>query len=191
MEDLLQALELADLFLKPSASKPKLAHDGVRQLPPAGAKPQQSQPFSLEPVVLPALALIAFKCRYSSIRRRAISLLHSSPRREGLLFSPSIAALANTIADIEESAALSLHQQTPGLKGSGLLSAEQVPEAARFLDVVVSGESPGCTRIVCARRGSGDEWDLGQQRLEVTEYIGAGFPQDCDYGLTLEARWVV
>lgn len=91
--------------------------------------------FAVEPVILPALYLIALKCRDSVIRRRAIQTLASTDRLEGFQKSRSLAAFASKIVAIEErkvKAFIGLHPTY-----DQPLRAEQVPEAARFLDVTV------------------------------------------------------
>lgn len=171
-EDFVQALDRADIFLRPIGPIPA---ETVHEVPPGPYEPQRS--FSLEPGVLPALSLISFKCRNSEIRHRAISLLHYARRREGLLWSENIAYFSHSIADIEEAQARSLlstkNGQDPAPAVDARLRTDQVPEAVRFLDIIVSGETPHSTRIICGR--------LAHERkgeLEIEEYMGYGYPMD-------------
>ncbi|KAK3115181.1 hypothetical protein LTR53_005730 [Teratosphaeriaceae sp. CCFEE 6253] len=58
--------------------------------------------FSLEMRILPALYLIVHRCRDPAIRRRAISILQHSERREGLFFSRVLCLSGEAYIEIEE-----------------------------------------------------------------------------------------
>ena len=125
--------------------------------------------FSLEPAVLPTMALIAFKCRDTILRRRVIALLYSAQRREAGLTSIGMGCFIRRIVNIEENEARSMM----GIPAEEPLRAEQVPEAARFLDIAMRGESPKCTMVAAARF----RHDEGDKQLEVREFAWEfGYP---------------
>ncbi|KAH6682480.1 hypothetical protein B0J14DRAFT_573682 [Halenospora varia] len=63
----------------------------------------EDQPiFTLDTSILFPLYFIAVKCRQSTIRRRAIALLNSEMRREGLWSSKIMALVAERVVEIEE-----------------------------------------------------------------------------------------
>lgn len=122
-------LDLADQYLNNTS----LGDESVRETS------NQRSNFAIGPAVLPALYLIALKCRDSVVRRRAIRLLASTDRLEGFQKSQHLAAFAEQVVVAEERRARALMGLS--LTDEGPLSATQVPEAARFLDVAVSRAS--------------------------------------------------
>ncbi|KAH8881814.1 hypothetical protein GQ53DRAFT_848014 [Thozetella sp. PMI_491] len=58
---------------------------------------------TLEPGVTMVLWMVGSKCRHSRVRRRALSLLQSLRRQEGLWRSDAVAAILSRVIDIEES----------------------------------------------------------------------------------------
>ncbi|KAI6782956.1 uncharacterized protein J7T54_002116 [Emericellopsis cladophorae] len=58
--------------------------------------------FSAEMGVVPPLFVVATKCREGILRRKAIELLRSSPRREGMWDSELAARVAQLVMDLEE-----------------------------------------------------------------------------------------
>lgn len=100
--------------------------------------------------VLPALLVICSKCRTSKIRRRALDVLIQSKRIESEHSSGLLADFAKAIIDLEETRAREL--TSPAI-ASRELYANEVPEQARFSDVVIApvqGRSE-MFRLVCAR----------------------------------------
>ena len=82
-----------------------------------------------------------------------------------------MAFFAEAIARIEEERAKALTATIDDPSARPSAHADLLPEAARFLDVVVSGENRNCTRIYCGRfahERSGE--------LELLEFMGTGFP---------------
>lgn len=75
--------------------------------------------------IIPPLYLTAIKCRFPSIRRKAISLLSSSPRREGMWDAFLAVKVAEKVMTIEEE----------GLKGSHI-----PPERSRIHDTVIDAD---------------------------------------------------
>lgn len=133
--------------------------------------------FSIEPGVLPTMAMIAFKCRDSRLRRKVVSMLRTSRRGEAGLFSESMGAFIEQIVQVEETEArrhirlgMEQGQSTPPL------TAAEMPETARFLEIAMSGRNDGCTRVIAARfRHEDGEHGV----LEIREWdwrIANGFP---------------
>ena len=105
--------------------------------------------------ILPALFMIACKCRKRSYRRRAVQLLYETERVEAVNSSRTLSVYADAVVLLEERTASCLVNGSPGRCGHSELYADQVPNQARFLDVVASGAETssaqitlGCTRLV-------------------------------------------
>ena len=83
--------------------------------------------------ILPALFTVASKCRTSNLRHKAAQLLSDTRRREAINSSRDLSLYAKAIIHLEEQhAARCIGQPTDS---SGFY-ADEVPEHARFLDVV-------------------------------------------------------
>ncbi len=100
--------------------------------------------------VLPTLYMICVKCRTTAIRKKAIRLLAMAYRQEGVHKSAMLAQLAGAIRRLEEQRAQIL--SSPMLKAIDL-GAAQVPEEARFLDIVTqsTNNDEGVLEVVCGR----------------------------------------
>ncbi|KAK5171758.1 uncharacterized protein LTR77_003394 [Saxophila tyrrhenica] len=161
-------LDVIERFLALTAtSMPKGVSGPV---PPYAPGDMRHASFGLEPTALPALAHIAFKCRNTSIRRRALRMLLTARRREGLGHSESAAWFISVIVDAEEQSARHHLQQRGVVPGKTLMS-EQVPEAARIMFMVACGETEETTRVICARFRHEDDG-----KLELRQWIGQKEP---------------
>ncbi|KAL8949544.1 MAG: hypothetical protein Q9222_004353 [Ikaeria aurantiellina] len=90
--------------------------------------------FQLDQSIIGPLFSVAHKCRDPGIRRKAISLLYSAPRQEGVWDSILTARVAERIMNLEE-------------KGLGeVKTCADVPDSARISDIQVSFD-------LSARRG--------------------------------------
>ena len=129
-----------------------------------GELDEPKKSFSLERGVLPALFLICLKCRSREIRYRALALLRDVDRREGLWFSKELFVYAESLIHLEQ-------QRAQADCAMSNLPSPEIPEAARFLDVVIAGVSYLEIRVVCGRvrHEAGGE-------LEIIEYKGQGLP---------------
>jgi hypothetical protein len=127
---------------------------------------------NLEGGILPALRLVAFKSRTSSIRYRALDMLHSARRREGLTWSPVIGAIAGNIVSFEENAARDLLSASHSEQDD--LRCEQVPEQARFSDIIIHAVRGDQTmiKLVCARYAHESDG-----AVRITTLHGKGFPR--------------
>ncbi|KAK0127395.1 hypothetical protein ONS96_006940 [Cadophora gregata f. sp. sojae] len=116
---------------------------------PASSKAVQSPYCSFDMTVIPSLYNAACRCRDPVVRRKAITLLSSSARREGIWNSDVSAAIAQRIMDIEED-------------GLGpISSAQSVPMEARIhiLDKsFMSGERKCFVRFQKGKTGLIEEW---------------------------------
>ncbi|OQO09175.1 hypothetical protein B0A48_06066 [Cryoendolithus antarcticus] len=123
--------------------------------------------------VLPALHIIATKSRALPTRSRAVALLRKYRRREGLRWSPVVAAIAEAVINLEESRADAL-QWGDDVSASGDSSIRQVPEAARFAEIVICGERMDAThvRLICARFDFGSDG----RKIVLEEFEGEGGP---------------
>ncbi|KAJ5807799.1 hypothetical protein N7474_009068 [Penicillium riverlandense] len=100
--------------------------------------------FTLESGIIPAMYITSVKCRDRAVRHAAISLLQSTTCQEGMWEGALIARFMEGVAELEEKAA---KNQT----GKDAVTACDIPEQARFNDVVVAAsERPGCGRLVDA-----------------------------------------
>lgn len=128
----------------------------------------QDDNFCLEEGILNSLYVISLKSRTSATRYRAVEILANANRREGLGSSTISAQIAVAIVRVEEERAKGM---MPTLQTATLLN-HQVPEAARFTDIVrAAGEDlhrPTC-KLVCARY-------LHQSNgsIEVIKYLSKG-----------------
>jgi hypothetical protein len=128
----------------------------------------QDDRFSLEEGILSALYLISLKSRASATRHRAVEILANANRREGLGSSTITAQIAVAIVRVEENRA---RDMAPAMDVVNLLN-HQVPEAARFTDIVrAAGHDlyrPTC-RLVCARYLHESDGSI-----EIIEYLSKG-----------------
>ena len=159
--DFIRVMDLAQLYLKPLNTTPRPLR--LRSMLGNG----QDDDFTLEQGIISALYLISLKSRTTSTRHRAIDILANAYRREGLGSSTITAQIAVAIIRVEENRARDMGSASH----ADLLSSE-VPEAARFADIVhaagVDVQRPTC-RLVCARylheSGGG---------IEIIEYLSKG-----------------
>jgi hypothetical protein len=79
-----------------------LAESLSSSTPTPDQKHVQSSTFLFDMEIVSPLYLVAIKCRHPMVRRRAISLLRRTVRREGLWDSVKVAAIAERIMEIEE-----------------------------------------------------------------------------------------
>jgi hypothetical protein len=95
------------------------------------------------------LFLLACKCRDSTIRWTAVSLLRDLKLQEGAFHSDVLAIFAHRIVELEESRA----REITGINESHLLTYEDVPEQARFMDVTldIDESQPDLGILVCSR----------------------------------------
>lgn len=84
--------------------------------------------FSLGTGLVPCIFIIAFKCRKSTIRRRAVQLVRSI-NLTGVFDAYCVASFCQTIIDIEESYA---RQDLPG---KDEFQSHEIPREARLLEV--------------------------------------------------------
>ena len=169
-EDFVRMLDLVERFIYGPRPLPKPELDVRTQ------QWESRMSYSLEGGILPTLALISFKCRDFAVRRHAIKLLYAANRQEAMFHSQSIAYFADTMAGLEEERAKWLRSSSESSSFSPLdreedLASEVIPEAARFLDVVVCGETALCTRIVFGRFAHERNGEI-----ELLEYAGTGYP---------------
>ncbi|KAK6437095.1 hypothetical protein LTR95_006716, partial [Oleoguttula sp. CCFEE 5521] len=122
--------------------------------------------------VLPALHIIATKSRDLSTRQRALALLRKYRRREGLRWSPVVAAIAEAVVNLEESRASAVSRGDDSLDAE--FATEPMPEAARFAEIVICGARMDAThvRLVCARFEPGSSG----RRIVLEEFEGEGEP---------------
>lgn len=143
-DDFNRVLDLAQFYLESDSLV-------TRPVPPRSMYGNgQDDVFCLEEGILSPVYLISLKSRTSATRHRAVEILASANRREGLGSSTISAQLAVAIVRVEEARARNM---TPTSLATNP-SSDAVPEAARFTDTVrVAGEDlyrPTC-RLICAR----------------------------------------
>lgn len=103
--------------------------------------------------ILPSLHLIAHKCRDPQSRRRAVHLMSTAGKQEGLDYSQILAYYAQGAIDIEElRAKLQTHGDTPFEEYATLPLQSKLPEQARFADIVTVGQGMhGVLSLICVR----------------------------------------
>lgn len=115
--------------------------------------------FFMDVNIVGPLFIIAHRCRDPIIRRRAIALLYSTPRQEGLWHSIITARVAEKIMNVEEA-------------GLGeVKSCKDVPEENRISDVDLQFDMQGRKGYLkfSRRRRTGQDVSLAEPVLEVFE----------------------
>ncbi|KAK0364442.1 hypothetical protein LTR59_004457 [Friedmanniomyces endolithicus] len=97
--EFLRVLDLCEQYLHSTSSN--ISATGRKACQPSPAETQQDG-FSLDLRILPALNLIVHRCRHPGIRRRALNILRTSNRREGLSFSQVLCLSGEAYIAIEE-----------------------------------------------------------------------------------------
>ncbi|KAK3672387.1 hypothetical protein LTR78_007694 [Recurvomyces mirabilis] len=145
--------EVTDIF---ETTFDEVVHLAERYLLAHGKIGDEAVLFDPSPAAIPALFIVGMKCRSSSVRRKAITLLRNTTLQEGLWHGPPLAAFAEQVAEIEELRARRLNPLLSGLgTGTNELRCCDVPKGARYSDVVyvlddgVADQQGG--RLVCAR----------------------------------------
>jgi hypothetical protein len=121
--------------------------------------------FSFELGIIPALELIARKCRYPKIRRRALALLRKSPKRECLFDSFYSAVLDERVMELEEMAFKLPPGQVPE-------DNQLPPEASRIhLIFFAYEEIPGLrgwpVSFLSKPRGPNEDWFIRKELLDA------------------------
>jgi len=120
-----------------------------REAPMTQPQPQQSIFYGAS--VLPTLHLIALKCRDPRLRRRALHVLATAHKQEGLEYSGNLSVYAKTAVEIEEHRATVLAQEHTVFEHE-LIMPSVLPESARVSDCVMIGQGTfGVLKMVCAR----------------------------------------
>lgn len=150
-----------------------VSHD-VESSPTSQPQPQPTS--ALEAVVLPTLFLICVKCRDSMLRNRAIRALSRTDRLEVFQRSRTLADFAARIMGLEQRRSGEL-LGISSLTESGW-TASQVPEAARFLDVVISAAPtrPEEVQMFCGRFAHERNGDLELLAVTGAETILHRYP---------------
>jgi transcription factor-like protein len=121
--------------------------------------------FSFELGIIPALELIARKCRYPKIRRRALLFLRKSPKRECLFDSFYSAVLDERVMELEEQAFKLPPGQIPD-------ENQLPPEHARIhLIFFAYEEIPGLrgwpVSFLSKPRGPNEDWFIRKELLDA------------------------
>jgi hypothetical protein len=122
------------------------------------SSPLQRRKSGLLKGAMSLLFLLACKCRDSTIRWTAVSLLRDLKLQEGAFHSDVLAIFAHRVVELEESHA----REITGIKESSLLTYEDIPEPARFMDVTldIDESQPDLGILICARLSDDAEGGL-------------------------------
>ena len=129
---------------------------------------EQSRRFSFELGIIPPLNLMASRCRYPSLRRRALALLAQSQRRECLFDTKYCTALQERIMCLEE-AALKLPAGT-------IPTDDQLPpESARIHLIHFAQAEPGQPEVTSGWEvafftrpyGLDGQWNIWKELIDV------------------------
>ncbi|KAJ3541712.1 hypothetical protein NM208_g4476 [Fusarium decemcellulare] len=142
----------------------KAAYEVIIQLVESLIKDSQgSQRFHFEMGLISPLHLVAWKCRWPSLRRKGLALLHASSRRECLYDARLYYAVFSRIMTIEESY-LNQHQN----EQSGQHNLP--PEQARIHHFVCESLSSGADGVYLLKLFSRPNWPEPEWRLH-TEHL--------------------
>lgn len=125
----------------------------------------ENKVFSFELGTIPALELVARKCRYPKIRRRALALLRKSPKRECLFDSFYSAVLDERVMELEEQAFKLPPGQIP--------NEDQLPpeESRIHLIFFAYEEIPGLrgwpVSFLSKPRGTNEDWFIRKELLDA------------------------
>ena len=123
--------------------------------------------------ILPALHLIAHKCREPHLRSRALHILSTAHKQEGLEYSGLFAMYAQAVTEIENRKGSTLAQRRRESNHQHLQS-KILPEEARIADCVTTGQGArGIFRLTCARYV---HENVGTQEVELTQYEAGAVP---------------
>jgi hypothetical protein len=125
----------------------------------------QSKLFSFELGIIPPLEVVARKCRYPTLRRRALEMLRKSPKRECLFDSMYSAILDERVMELEEMSFKLPAGQIPD-------DDQLPPENARIhLIFFAYEEVPGLrgwpVSFLSKPRGPNEEWFIRKELLDA------------------------
>lgn len=183
LEDFKMIVDLAEHYMRIMSAPPTI--------PFRGGQIQKS--FHIDYSLLTALYLVVVKCRCSNTRGRAVRLLAQLKRQEGQYYSGVLAGFGGHISKLEERRA---REAMSNFSESSLgaekveLTAADVPESARFCDVVYAAElrrpSRGgrviCTRFMHEKHCEGIELITADTKLEATSDGGV---EVIDFGIKI------
>lgn len=127
--------------------------------------------------ILPALHLIAHKCRDRQLRSRALHILSTAHKQEGLEYSGTLGMYAQAVAEIENrrGAVLVQEQQCTEVDEQHQPLQSTLLEEARMADCVVTGRGArGIFRLTCVRYVHGH--GKAARELEISQYEGGAVP---------------
>jgi hypothetical protein len=116
--------------------------------------------FSLDTGIIPPLFFTAIKCRHTKVRRKAISLLHRTTRKEGLWDAIEAAKVAEVVMNFEEQA----------LVDDRTSEFARVPDWALVYDVDIHNRevSDSTRQLVILKYKPGG---VGTEMLDIPAYI--------------------
>jgi hypothetical protein len=124
--------------------------------------------------ILPALHLIAHKCRDRKLRSRALHILYTAHKQEGLEYSGTLGMYAKAVAEIEDSRAAVLARRQLTEVDDEQPSLSALPEGARMADCVTTGQGArGIFGLTCARYMHDN---IETKELEVLQYECGAVP---------------
>ncbi|PCH08205.1 hypothetical protein PENOC_015740 [Penicillium occitanis (nom. inval.)] len=134
----------------------------------------QIQPFfCLDDGVLAPLYEVATLCRDPTIRRRAVSILRSAPRQEGLFNSHLLAMVAEKAIAIEEEAAAAAAASDSHALNYNSITTDTNQKAGNMI-IMESSQIPDSVRLVYAF----PKFDLAQRKISLT--IGPSTKREID-----------
>jgi hypothetical protein len=128
----------------------------------ASSTPWRLPTFSLDMGLIQPIYFTAMKCRVPQLRRRALSVLSSTPHREGMWDAALSATVAARTIQLEEAG---LEDAGFSLRGGGTNDQKRMPflpESARFYQVLIHilGEGAEGATLYCVRRRSNSPGDV-------------------------------
>lgn len=118
--------------------------------------------FSLDNGVIAPLYEVATLCRDPAIRRRAVQILRSAPRQEGVFNSHLSAMVAERVIEIEEAAALKAVSDYSDFPLKSALSGRQLEKGVN--DITDSTQIPDAVRLTYAH----PKFNLAEKKVYLT-----------------------
>lgn len=130
--------------------------------------------FAFDIGVVPALYLVAVKCRNRPLRHRALALLQAHPRREGVWDSVATLALGRWVVGLEEEGTKKFYEGTPPPTSPPRQSSYQSPDGhsqgSRSMSLDTA-DSPGLSDAGSSHKKGRERGTSEEYEIEIPEEV--------------------